>query len=97
MRDGQSSVYGSLQGSKHFVASGGSGEASIQVAGKGAGLSINALHIELVSGDLHLALIHLIQAKFVQQLRERETGEQQSWSFLVTNSLKNLYRFAYID
>lgn len=68
VRDGQSSVYGSLQGSKHFVSSGGSGKAGIQVAGEGTGLSLNALHIELLPGDLHLALVHLIQAKFVQQL-----------------------------
>lgn len=75
VRDGQSSIYGSLQGSEHFVPSGGSGKAGIQVASEGTGLSINALHIELVSGDLYLALVHLIQAKFVQQLRIKILNE----------------------
>lgn len=77
VRDGQSSVYGSLQGSEHFVSSGGSGKAGIQVAGEGTGLSISALHIKLLSGDLHLALIHLIQAKFVQQLRGGEKEKKK--------------------
>lgn len=71
MRNGQSSVYGSLKGSEYFVSSGGSGKASVQVAREGTGLVINALHVELVSGDLHLALVHLIQPKFVQQLKEK--------------------------
>lgn len=69
--DGQASIHGSLQSTEHLVACGGSGEPSIQVAGESSWLTINALHVELIPGHLHLALIHLIQAKLVQELRNK--------------------------
>lgn len=68
MWDGQASIHGSLQGTENLVACGGSSKPGIQVAGESAWLTINALHIELVARHLHLAFVHLIQAKLVQQL-----------------------------
>ncbi len=70
VRNGETSIHRPLQGTEHLVASGGSGQACIQVAGESSWLPINALHIKLISSDLHLALVHLIKAKFVQQLEE---------------------------
>lgn len=67
--DGQASIHSPLQSTKHLVACGGSSKPSIQVAGESAWLTINALHIKLVTCHLHLAFIHLVQAKLVQQLR----------------------------
>lgn len=69
MWDGQASIHSPLQDAEHLVACGGSGEPSIQVAGESARLTINALHVELVARHLHLAFVHLVQAKLVQQLR----------------------------
>lgn len=71
MRDGQAAINGSLQGTEHLVACGGSGEAGVQVAGESARLAVDALHIELVARHLHLALVHLVQAKLVQELRRQ--------------------------
>lgn len=68
MWDGQASINGSLQGAEHLVACGGSGQASIQVASESAGLAVNTLHVELITGDLQLALVHLVQAELVQEL-----------------------------
>lgn len=70
VRNGETSIHRSLQGSEHLIASGGSGKSCIQVASESSRLSINALHIKLVPGDLHLAVIYLVKAKFVQQLEE---------------------------
>lgn len=67
--DGQASIHSSLQSTEHLVACGGSSKPSVQVAGESARLTINALHIELIAGHLHLAFINFIQAKLVQQLR----------------------------
>lgn len=67
--DGQASIHSPLQSTKHLVACGGSSKPSIQVAGESAWLTINALHVKLVACHLHLAFVHLIQAKLVQQLR----------------------------
>ena len=66
--DREASIHSPLQGSKHLVASGGSGKTSIQVAGERTWLAVNSLHVELVTGDLHLALVHLVQAELVQEL-----------------------------
>jgi len=68
VRNGETSIHRSLQGSEYLIAGGGSSQACIQVAGESSRLSINALHIKLVTGDLHLAIIHLVKAKLVQQL-----------------------------
>lgn len=70
VRDGQASIHGSLQSAEHLVACGGSGEAGVQVAGESSWLTVNALHVELVTGHLHLALIHLIQLELVQKLEK---------------------------
>lgn len=70
VRNGETSIHRTLQGSEHLIASGGSGKSCIQVAGESSRLSINALHIKLIPGDLYLAVIHLVKAKFVQQLEE---------------------------
>ncbi len=70
VRNGETSIHRSLQGTEHLVASGGSGQACIQVAGESSWLPINALHIKLIPSDLHLSLVHLVKAKFVQQLEE---------------------------
>lgn len=70
--NGQSSINGTLKSSEDLVASGGSGEAGVQVAGEGTWLPVNTLHIELVACDLNLALVHLIQAELVQQLRKHK-------------------------
>lgn len=78
MWDGQASIHSSLQGTEHLVACGGSGKSSIQVAGEGSGLTVDALHVELITGDLHLAFVHLIQAKLVQQLTEEQNISAQS-------------------
>lgn len=69
MWDGQAAIHGTLQGTKHLVASSGSGKPSVQVAGERARLTVDALHVELVTGHLHLAFVHLIQAELVKQLR----------------------------
>lgn len=69
MWDGQATINSSLQGTEHLVACGGSGEPGVQVAGESAGLTVDALHVELVACHLHLALVHLVQAKLVQKLR----------------------------
>lgn len=71
VRNGQASVYRPLQGAKHLVPSGGSRQTCVQVTGEGAGLSVDALHVELVTRHLHLSLVHLVHAKLVQQLRGR--------------------------
>ena len=71
MGNGQASVNGTFKSSEHLVASGGPGQAGVQVAGECSWLPVDALHVELVASDLHLALVHLIQAKFVQQLRKQ--------------------------
>lgn len=68
VRDGQAAIHSPLQSTKHLVACGGSCKPSIQVAGECAWLTINALHVELVARHLHLAFVHFIQAKLVQQL-----------------------------
>lgn len=80
MRDGQAAVNGSLQGTEHLVAGGGSGEAGVQVAGESARLAVDALHVELVARYLHLALVHLVQAKLVQELQRQSdiTSEGKS-------------------
>ncbi len=67
--DGQASIHSPLQSTEHLVACGGSSKPSIQVAGESAWLTVNALHVELVACHVQLALVHLIQAKLVQQLR----------------------------
>ncbi|KAG7228642.1 hypothetical protein INR49_008418, partial [Caranx melampygus] len=69
--NGQTSIHGPLQNTEHLVACGGSGKSSIQVAGESAWLTVNALNVELVTCHLHLAVIYLIQAKLVQELRTR--------------------------
>lgn len=69
--DRQTSIHSTLQSTEHLVACGGSGKPSIQVARESTLLTINALHIELVTCDLHLAFIHLIQAKLVQELETK--------------------------
>lgn len=71
MWDGQASIHSSLQSTKHLVACGGSCKPSIQVASECAWLTINALHVELIACHLHLAFIHLIQAKLVQELKAK--------------------------
>lgn len=71
MWDGQASVNGSFQGTEHLVACGGSGKAGVQVAGESARLAVDALHVELITSHLHLALVHLVQAKLVQELRRQ--------------------------
>lgn len=71
VRNGQASIYGSLECAKGFVSSGGSGEASIQVAGEGTGLPINALYIVLISSHFHLAFVDFVKAKLVQQLNDK--------------------------
>lgn len=71
VRNGQASVNSTLQGSEHLVARSGPGQASVQVAGECAWLAVDALHVELVACDLHLALVHLVQAEFVEQLWRR--------------------------
>lgn len=79
--DGQTTVHGPLQNAEHLVACGGSGKSSIQVAAESAWLTVDALHVELVTRHLHLAVIHLIQAKLVQELRtgaEREGNKNQN-------------------
>lgn len=68
MWDGQAPVHGPFQSAEHLVARGGPGEPSVQVAGESSRLTVDALHVELVSGHLHLALVHLIQAELVQKL-----------------------------
>lgn len=73
--NGQSAVNGTLKSSEHLVASSGSGEAGVQVAGEGTWLPVDALNVELVACDLNLALIHLIQAKLVQQLRRHTSKD----------------------
>lgn len=78
MWDGQASVNGSLQGTEHLVACGGSGEASVQVAGECTRLAVNALHVELITSHLHLALVHLVQAKLVQELRRQNVVDGKS-------------------
>lgn len=78
MWDGQASVNGSLQGTEHLVACGGSGEASVQVAGESTRLAVNALHIELITSHLHLALVHLVQAKLVQELQRQNVVDGKS-------------------
>lgn len=69
MWDGQATINSSLHGTEHFVACGGSGKPSVQIAGESAGLTVDALHVELVARHLHLALVDLVQAKLVQKLR----------------------------
>lgn len=68
MWNGQASIHSPLQGTEHLVACGGSSKPSIQVAGESAWLTINALHVELVTCHLNLTFVHLIQAKLVQEL-----------------------------
>lgn len=72
MRDGQATIHSPLQGPEHLVASAGSGEPCIQVAGERTWLTVDALHVELISSDLHLSLVHLVQAKLVQQLEWKD-------------------------
>lgn len=69
MRDGQTAIHSPLQSTKHLVACSGSGQPSIQVAGERSWLTINALHVELITGHLHLAIVHLIQAELVEELK----------------------------
>lgn len=73
----QSSVYCPLQRPEHLVPRGGSGEARVQVTGEGTRLSVNALHVELLSRHLHLALVHLVHAELVQQLEEKEKVQKR--------------------
>lgn len=72
MWDGQTTIHSALQSTKHLVACGGSCKPSIQVAGERAWLTVNALHVELIARYLHLAFVHLIQAKLVQQLKSEK-------------------------
>lgn len=74
MRDGQASIHRSLQGAEDLVPRGGPGQTRIQVTGEGPRLPIDALHVELLSRHLHLALVHLVHPEFVQQLRRRQTA-----------------------
>ena len=79
MGDGQASIHSPLQGSENLVASAGSGEPCIQVAGECTWLTVDALHVELISSDLHLSLVHLVQAELVQQLEGKtKTGLEES-------------------
>ena len=68
MRDGKTSIHRPLEGAEHLVSGGGAGQASVQVAGEGTGLTIYALHVELIPGHLNLALVDLVQTEFVEQL-----------------------------
>merc|ERR1719347_1826773 len=52
--DGEASVHSSLQSSEHLVARSGSGKPSVQVAGERAWLTVDALHVELLTIDLQL-------------------------------------------
>jgi len=70
--DGEASVHGALERAEHLVSGGGAGEAGVQVAGEGAWLAVHTLHVELVAGHLHLALVHLVQAELAEQLEEEE-------------------------
>lgn len=69
VRNGETSVDCSLQRSKHLVPCCGSGQTCIQVTCEGTWLSVNVFHAEFTSRHLHLALVHLVHAKLVQQLR----------------------------
>lgn len=86
--DGQAPIHSSLQGPEHLVARGGSSKPSVQVAGESTRLPINALHIELISGHLNLALVHLIQAKFIQKLKTKI----QTKSFITAVGSRSLYK-----
>lgn len=77
MRNGKPSVNCPLQRSEHLVPCGGSGQTCVQVTREGARLSIDALYVELVSRHLHLALVHLVHAKLVQQLRRGGAGGRE--------------------
>ncbi len=77
VRNGQPSVDRALQRSEHLVPCGGSGQARIQVAGEGARLPVDALYVELVPRHLHLALVHLVHAELLQQLRGREKAQKR--------------------
>lgn len=72
MRDAKASVHGALEGPEHLVAGGGASQAGIQVAGKGAWLPVDALHVELLAIHVQLAGVHLVQAKLVQELEEEK-------------------------
>uniref|UniRef100_A0A0E9XCW7 Uncharacterized protein n=1 Tax=Anguilla anguilla TaxID=7936 RepID=A0A0E9XCW7_ANGAN len=74
VRDGQPPVDRAFESPKHFVSGCGSGESCVQVAGESTGLVVDALHIELISSHLHLALVNFVKAKLVQ----KPAGHQQS-------------------
>lgn len=97
--DAQASIHSPLQGSEHFVACGGSSKSSVQVAGESAGLTVNALHIELITGHLHLAFVHLMQAKLVQKLRTEHCNGQEIkldiWQ-QITSDLHHICNLPYV-
>ena len=68
VRNSEPSVHRALQRSEHLVARGGPGQAGVQVAGERPRLSVNALHVELVTRHLHLPVVHLVQPELVEEL-----------------------------
>ncbi|KAL0609571.1 HAUS augmin-like complex subunit 8 [Plecturocebus cupreus] len=74
VRDRQASIHSSLQGTKIFIASGSSGKACFQIAGKGTWPTIGAFCVVFVTSHLHLAFIDLVHAKPM----EKPAGQQQA-------------------
>ena len=68
MRDVQASIRGPFQGAKDAGTSGGASQANVQVAAEGAGLSLHALHVELVPVHLLHALVQGVQVELLQDL-----------------------------
>lgn len=81
MWDGQSSIHCSFQGPEYFIPGGGPGQTGVQVAGKRSRLAVDALYVKLLARHLHLALVHLIQTKLIQQLQRDSNNSNagQGW------------------
>jgi len=73
--DVEATVDGALESTEHLVAGGGSGETGVQEASEWAWTVVAWLHVVLVTIDLLLALVKLVELHLLQQSSsEQETG-----------------------
>lgn len=73
--DVEATVDGSLEGAEDLVAGGGSGETGVQEASEWTWAIIGWLHVVLVTIDLLLTLVELVELHLLQQSsREEKTG-----------------------
>jgi len=73
--DVEATIDGTLESAEHLVTGGGSGETGVQEASEWAWAVVAWLHVVLVTVDLLLALVKLVELHLLQQSSsEQETG-----------------------